>query len=139
MQCLHLASRGFLIWAATASQKRRTSAIRSVRLLDSFIVFRRSSEMGFFLVLSWCLAVVGFNSRFGAFNSRLGGREFPFRRSREFARKGLIWLSVCPAEWRLRVANRKSSRFNGNNREFRYGASFDMMIVPEAANMPPTP
>jgi hypothetical protein len=33
------------------------------------------------------------NSRFDGFNSRLG-------RQREFARKGLIWLTVFAAEWR---------------------------------------
>ena len=43
------------------------------------------------------------------------------------------------AETVLIGQKRKNSRFYGNNREPGYGGSFETMIVPEAANMPPTP
>ena len=53
--------------------------------------------MGRFFVFLCCRAVVGLaiagnsrNSRFGALNSRLGRREFPFEALRELPRKGLI-------------------------------------------------
>jgi hypothetical protein len=36
--------------------------------------------MGLFQIVYWWLARLGSNSRFGGFNFRLGGREFPFRR-----------------------------------------------------------
>ncbi len=48
-------------------------------------------------------------------------------------------LTVSDAQIALIGHNRKNSRLNGNNRERGYGPSFDMMIVPDAANMPPTP
>src|SRR5215470_8171242 len=79
------------------------------------------------------------NSRFRRINSRLGGRKFPFSLLREFAHKHLICLAVPSAKAALIGQNRKNSRFYGNNRDSGYGGSFDMMIVPEAANMPPTP
>jgi hypothetical protein len=53
-----------------------------------FYLIRRDGEMGLFLVLFWCSAVVGRckrpsvfadNSRFGEFNSRLDRCEFPLR------------------------------------------------------------
>jgi hypothetical protein len=42
----------------------------------------------------WRSALLGPNSRFGGFNSRLGGCKFPFGTLREFARNGLICLAV---------------------------------------------
>jgi len=79
------------------------------------------------LILFWCSAVVrgwgvpkilGENSRFGEFNSRLGRREFPFALLREFARKGLIYLAVFAAKMAGAGENRRNSRFVGKNREF---------------------
>jgi hypothetical protein len=48
-------------------------------------------------------------------------------------------FEIFSGERRFGAANRRNSRPYGNNREPGYGGSFDMMIVPEAANMPPTP
>jgi hypothetical protein len=87
----------------------------------------------------WRSALLGPNSRFGGFNSRLGRCKFPFGTLREFARNGLICLAVFSAKTALTGQNRKNFRFYGKNRESCYGDSFDMMIVPEAENMPPTP
>jgi hypothetical protein len=95
--------------------------------------------MGLFGIVYWWLAALGSNSRFGGFNSRLGRREFPFGAPREFAYKGLICLAVFSAKTTPIGQNRKNSRFCARNRESGYGASFDMVMVPEAANMPPTP
>jgi hypothetical protein len=62
------------------------------------------------LILFWCSAVVrrcggptilGENSWFGEFNSRLGRREFPFALLREFAHKGLIYRAVFAAKRRV--------------------------------------
>jgi hypothetical protein len=58
--------------------------------------------MGLFLVLFWCSAVARdaprYNSRFGAFNSRLGPNKFPFSLLRELSGKGLICLAVFAAK-----------------------------------------
>jgi hypothetical protein len=75
--------------------------------------------MGLFLVLLWCAAVVlGGNSRFGGFNSRLCPNKFAFPPLRELASKGLIWLAVFAAKTAVIGKNLKNSRFHGNNREF---------------------
>jgi hypothetical protein len=95
--------------------------------------------MGLFWIVYWWLAALGSNSRFGGFNSRLSRQKFPFRQQREFPRKHLIYLAVSSTKVALTGRNRKNSRFYGNNRELCYGGSFEKMIVPEAANMPPTP
>ena len=54
--------------------------------------------MSLFVVLFWCVAgasaVFRPDSRFGVFNSRLGGNKFPFSRQREFAREALSRLVV---------------------------------------------
>jgi len=91
--------------------------------------------MSFFLTVFWWFAVNSRNSRFGGFNSRLG---FPFSLLRKFAPNAFIGSLFPMRKWHL-SATIGNSRFNGNNREPCYGGSFDMMIVPEAANMPPTP
>jgi hypothetical protein len=57
------------------------------------------------------------NSRFGAFNSRLGPNKFPFGRQRELAGKRLIRLAVFGAETALFASNEKNSRLHGKNRE----------------------
>src|SRR5690348_13499878 len=81
----------------------------------------------FFLVLFWCSAVVarcggpnilGDNSRFGVFNSRLGRGELPVRTLREFAGKGLIYPTILAARRQRSGQNRQNSRFFGKNREF---------------------
>ena len=75
----------------------------------------------FFMVLLYCIAVARAalcaNSRFGAFNSRLGAKKFPFSRPRELARKGLICLAIFCTETALFGWNRKNSRFYGNKRD----------------------
>jgi len=54
--------------------------------------------MALFLVLFWCAAIAHdvsrCNSRFGAFNSRLGANKLPLSGPRELARKRLVWLRV---------------------------------------------
>ena len=95
--------------------------------------------MGLFLTVFWWFAVNSRNSWFNGFNSRLGLQKFPFNLLREFARKSLIGLVVCNAKTALIGHIRKNSRLYGNYRESGYSGSFDMMIVPLAANMPPTP
>jgi hypothetical protein len=95
--------------------------------------------MGLFLTLFWWFAVNSRNSRFGGFNSRLAPQKFPFNLLRELAHMALIGLVVAVPKAPLSRRNRKNSRLYGNYRESGYGGSFDMMIVPEAANMPPTP
>ena len=95
--------------------------------------------MGLFLTVFWWFAVNSLNSRFGGFNSRLGPQEFPFNLLRELAHMALIGLVVAVPKAALSRRNRKNSRLYGNYRVSGYGGSFDMMIVPEAANMPPTP
>src|SRR5215469_15170154 len=57
------------------------------------------------------------NSRFGAFNSRLGPNKFPFSPLRGFAGKGLIWLAVFVTKPALIANNRKNSQLHGKNRE----------------------
>src|ERR1700730_15816121 len=80
--------------------------------------------MCLFQLLIWYAAVVlGSNSRFGGFNSRLGPNKFPFSRLRELARKGLTYLTVFGAKTAVFGDNRKNSRFHGKNREFRPTAS----------------
>src|SRR5262249_45819333 len=84
--------------------------------------FRQDGAMGFLLVLLWCWTVAGdalrHNSRFGVFNSRLGGRKFPLPALRELAGKGLIHLAVFAAKTAVIGQNGENSRFDGNNREF---------------------
>src|SRR5215471_8729693 len=63
------------------------------------------------------------NSRFAAFNSRLGVNKFPFSRQREFAGKRLIYLAVVDIKTALSGSNRKNSRFHGKNRETSPGAA----------------
>ena len=95
--------------------------------------------MGLLLTVFWWFAVNFCNARFGGFNSRLGPQEFPFNLLRELAHMALIGLVVAVPKAALSRRNRKNSRLYGNYRESGYGGSFDMMMVPEAANMPPTP
>src|SRR5690348_1429942 len=92
-----------------------------------FYGLRRGGRMCLFLIFYWCAAVagrcggpsiVGGNSRFDEFNSRLGGHKFPFTPVTEFAGNGLIRLNVFATEQRLSGPNRKNSRYYGNNREF---------------------
>jgi hypothetical protein len=77
--------------------------------------------MGLLLVLFCCTAVARAvlydNSRFGAFNSRLGGRKFPFSRQRELVDKGLIYFTLLGTETALFAYDRENSRFYGNNWE----------------------
>jgi hypothetical protein len=79
--------------------------------------------MGLLSLLLWraaiACAVLRDNSRFGAFNSRLRGNEFPFSRRRELPGKGLICFTLVGAETALFAADRENSRFYGNNREVR--------------------
>ena len=75
-----------------------------------FSCFRRSGEMGLFLLVVWCSIVVGrHGSRFGDFNFRLGRREFPVRGAAGICRQGLDLL------YRLRgptmVSRGKSTKF----------------------------
>jgi hypothetical protein len=83
--------------------------------------------MGLFLVLLCCSAVVGGcgglgifpdNTRFGEFNSRLGGANPRFALLREFADKALIRLPVFALKPWLSVEDRRTSRLWGENREF---------------------
>ena len=53
----------------------------------------------------------GGNSRFGAFNSRLGPKKFPFDLLREFAGKPLNFPAIFGAGAALFGNNRKNSRF----------------------------
>jgi hypothetical protein len=53
------------------------------------------------------------HSRFGGFNSRLGGQKFPVRPLREFAQKRLIQHAVLAANGRLYREKRRNSRFDG--------------------------
>jgi hypothetical protein len=48
--------------------------------------------MSFFLIL--LLSIFPDNSRFGVFNSRIGGENSRFGRQRKFARNGLIWPTI---------------------------------------------
>jgi hypothetical protein len=82
--------------------------------------------MGLFLIVNWCRAVVGRcggrnilgdNSRFGVFNSRLGRRKFPVMLPRELARKGMIRLTVFVAPTMVLGSNRRNSHYNGKNRD----------------------
>jgi hypothetical protein len=74
-------------------QKGPSFGLRSRQLDLCFIAFRRDGVMGLFLVLFWCSAVPGdilrFNSRFGAFSSRLGRRQFPFSPATGIGGQGL--------------------------------------------------
>jgi hypothetical protein len=78
--------------------------------------------MGLFLVLFWWAAIVRAvlrcNSRFGAFNSRLGANKFPFNRRRELAGNGLIYFPFRGAKTVLFARIEKISRFYGNNGNF---------------------
>jgi hypothetical protein len=93
------------------------------RILDPyFISFRRERAMGLFLLLVWCSAWETYLrciSRFGVFNSRLGGRKFPFPVLRELTGKGLIYPEVSATKTTFIGQNREDSRFYGNNRECR--------------------
>jgi Luciferase-like monooxygenase len=58
-----------------------------------FSCFRRSGEMGLFLLVVWCSIAVGrHGSRFGDSNFRLGRREFPVRGAAGICRQGLDLL-----------------------------------------------
>ena len=74
------------------------------------------------LLLFWCSGVVrdilGYNSRFGVFNSRLGQTNSLFGLLREFARKGLIWAIAFAAIARLRGKIQKIPGFDGKYWEF---------------------
>jgi hypothetical protein len=64
------------------------------------------------------LNIIGNNSWFGEFNSRLGLANSRFGRLREFAGNSLIWLAGFADKRRFYGENRGNSRFDGNNREF---------------------
>src|SRR5712672_3669828 len=61
--------------------------------------------------------LVGNNSRFRAFHSRLSRYDSRFASLPEFAVNDLIWLPVFAAKWRFSGETRKISRFHGNSRE----------------------
>jgi len=100
---------------ADPPHKRPTVAVELPCPLNSyFVCFGRGAGMGLFLVLLCCSAVVGGcgglgifpdNSRFGEFNSRLGGANSRFALLREFASKALIRLTVFAdnrgCSWRI--------------------------------------
>jgi hypothetical protein len=77
--------------------------------------------MGMFLVLLLCAvcayAIPRRNSRFGAFNSRLGANKFPFGQLRELTNNALIFFIVFGDQLALSAKKRKNSRFYGNYRE----------------------
>ena len=82
--------------------------------------------MGLFLIVNWYRAgvgrcggrnILGDNSRFGVFNSRLGGRKFPIMLPRELVRKGMIRLTVFVAPTMVLGSNRKNSLYSGKNRD----------------------
>jgi hypothetical protein len=92
--------------------------------------------MCLFLVLFWCAAVTravllhnSRDSRFGIFNSRLGGNKFPFSRQRELPGKGLIGLTIPGANTVHFERNRKNSRFDGNSREFAPPGAANCLIA----------
>jgi hypothetical protein len=58
-----------------------------------------------------------YHYQFGVFNSRLGADKFPSRQRRELAGKRLIPFVVLDAETTVLEDNKKSSRFDGKNRE----------------------
>jgi hypothetical protein len=72
--------------------------------------------MGLFLLLLWCSAVIGDllgdNSRFGVFNSRLPGANSRLAPFRELAVKALIYLTVFAAKTAVIGENRKNSRYS---------------------------
>ena len=81
--------------------------------------------MGVFLVLLWCSAVVergiagnSRNSRFGGFNSRLGGQKFPIRHATGIDPQAFDL--ACLSHDRRPAAAEKStnSRHNGKNPEW---------------------
>ena len=94
---------------ADPPQKGPTLALISARSSAQFYRILTGGAMCLFLVIVW---------GFGAFNSRLGGKNSRLGRLREFARNGLISPAVFPVGWRLYRENQKNSRFHGNNREF---------------------
>jgi len=95
--------------------------------------------MGLLLTVFWWFAVNFCNARFGGFNSRLGPQEFPFNLLRELAHMALIGLVVAVRKRHLVGTIEKNPGSTGITGNPGHGGSFDMMMVPEAANMPPTP
>ena len=77
--------------------------------------------MSFFLIL--LLSIFLDNSRFGVFNSRIGGENSRFGRQREFARNGLIWLTIFATKAWFQGKVSEFSRFIGKSREFCEPAS----------------
>ena len=82
--------------------------------------------MALFVVLLWCTLFLkryggSNNSRFGESNSRLAGENSRFGLLRESTCDPLIWLSIFTGTWRFFRENRRNSRFDGKNREFRSG------------------
>src|SRR5882672_5770145 len=78
--------------------------------------------MGLFLIVNWRRAAVGRcrgrnilgdNSRFGLFNSRLGRRKFPVMLPRELVRKGMIRLTVFVAPAMVLGSNRRIPTITG--------------------------
>ena len=68
-------------------------------------------------------------SRFLRINSRLRKPNSRFGPLREFVRNGLIYLAVFAAGWELSRAKRKSSRFDGKNRELLSGSALDPQVL----------
>ena len=77
--------------------------------------------MSFFLIL--LLSIFPDNSRFGVFNSRIGGENSRFGRQQKFARNGLIWLTIFATKAWSQGKISEFSRFIGKSREFREPAS----------------
>jgi len=73
--------------------------------------------MSFFLIL--LLSIFPDNSRFGVFNSRIGGGENSrFGRQRKSARNGLIWLTIFAMKAWFQGKISEFSRLIGKSREF---------------------
>ena len=72
--------------------------------------------MSFFLIL--LLSIFPDNSRFGVFNSRIGGENSRFGRQQKFARNGLIWLTIFATKAWFQGKVSEFSRFIGKSREF---------------------
>jgi len=77
--------------------------------------------MSFFLIL--LLSIFPDNSRFGVFNSRIGGENSRFGRQQKFARNGLIWLTIFATKAWFQGKVSEFSRFIGKSREFWEPAS----------------
>jgi hypothetical protein len=86
-------------------------------------MLRQDGKVNLFLVLFGCAGIARHvrrgNSGFSGPNSRLAANKFPFRRQRELASKGLIWLTISGIRPALFGNIQQNSRYDGNHRELR--------------------